>query len=289
MQHSHALTKKSASNLALAFILLPREKRDAMSALYAFCRAVDDVADEDSIPTETRRQQLAEWRADIQIAGSTQTPAFILNQEFQPIIHQFKLPFALFDELIKGCEMDLDTLRYADYDQLELYCYRVASAVGLLSLEIFGYRNPACHDYAVYLGKALQLTNILRDVKNDAARGRIYLPQSELAKFNVTEAEILEGKYSRRYFALANSVAQRARHFYSLAQQSLPPEDRQAMVAAELMGSVYWQLLLKLERGKFNVFGPQPLKLSKPHKLALILKSWVRFAVGSKSPNYGGQ
>jgi phytoene synthase len=289
MQHSHALTKKSASNLALAFILLPREKRDAMSALYAFCRAVDDVADEDSIPTETRRQQLAEWRADILIAGSTQTPTFVLNQEFQPIIHQFKLPFALFDELIKGCEMDLDTLRYANYDQLELYCYRVASAVGLLSIEIFGYRNPACHDYAIYLGKALQLTNILRDVKNDAARGRIYLPQSELAKFNVTEAEILEGKYSRRYFALANSVAQRARHFYNLAQKTLPQEDRKAMVAAELMGSVYWQLLLKLECGQFDVFGPQPLKLSKSHKLALILKSWVRFALGSKSSSYGSR
>jgi phytoene synthase len=287
MQHSHALTKKSASNLALAFILLPREKRDAMSALYAFCRAVDDVADEDSVPTALRRQQLAEWRADLKIAGSAQLPTFILNQEFQPIIHQFKLPFALFDELIKGCEMDLDTLRYADYDQLELYCYRVASAVGLLSIEIFGYQNSACHDYAIYLGKALQLTNILRDVKNDAARGRIYLPQSELKKFHVTEAEILESKYSERYYALARSVADRAKHFYDLAQKTLPPEDRQAMVAAELMGSVYWQLLQKLERGKFNVFGERPLKLSKPHKLALIIKSWLRFAVGSTTPSYG--
>ena len=206
MQHSRALTQKSASNLALAFILLPREKRDAMAALYAFCRAVDDVADEDSVPTEKRRAELVAWRADIRRATNGEPPEFILNQEFQPVIRRFQLPFARFDELIKGCEMDLDTLRYADYEQLELYCYRVASVVGLLSIEIFGYQNPACHDYAIYLGKALQFTNILRDVKNDAARGRIYLPQSELKKFNVTEAEILNSKYTENYFALATSV-----------------------------------------------------------------------------------
>jgi phytoene synthase len=287
MQHSRALTKKSASNLALAFILLPREKRDAMSALYAFCRAVDDVADEDSVPTEKRREQLAAWRADIRRACENQKPEFILNQEFQPVIRQFKLPFALFDELIQGCEMDLEKLRYENFDELELYCYRVASAVGLLSIEIFGYKNPACHDYAVYLGKALQLTNILRDVKNDAARGRIYLPQSELKKFNVTEAAILASRYSDNYFQLAGSIAARAKHFYSLAQKSLPPEDRKSMVAAELMGSVYWQMLQKLERGKFDVFGAQPLKLSKPHKLALIFGSWIRFATGSTASSYG--
>jgi phytoene synthase len=287
MQHSRALTKKSASNLALAFILLPREKRDAMSALYAFCRAVDDVADEDSVPTEKRREQLAAWRADIRRACENKKPEFILNQEFQPVIRQFKLPFALFDELIKGCEMDLEKLRYENFDELELYCHRVASVVGLLSIEIFGYQNPACHDYAVYLGKALQLTNILRDVKNDAARGRIYLPQSELKKFNVTEAEILDSKHSENYFALASSVAERVKSFYQLAQKTLPTEDRRSMVAAELMGSVYWQLLQKLARGKFDVFGPQPLKLSKPHKLALIVQSWVRFATGAKTSTYG--
>jgi phytoene synthase len=287
MLHSRALTRKSASNLALAFVLLPREKRDAMSALYAFCRAVDDVADEDSVPTEKRREQLATWRADIRRACENKNPEFILNQEFQPIVQQFKLPFRLFDELIQGCEMDLDTRRYKSHDQLELYCHRVASVVGLLSIEIFGCKNPASRDYAVHLGKALQLTNILRDVKNDAARGRIYLPLDELKKFNVSEAEILNSKYSDNYFQLAASVAARARHFYSLAQKNLPPEDRKALVAAELMGSVYWQLLQKLERGKFDVFGPQPVKLSKPHKLALVFQSWLRFATGAKSSNYG--
>ena len=287
LQHSRALTKKSASNLALAFILLPREKRDAMAALYAFCRAVDDVADEDAVPAEKRREQLAAWREDIRRACENRAPQFILNQEFQPVIQKFRLPFALLDELIKGCEMDLEKPRYDTFEDLDLYCYRVASVVGLLSIEIFGYQNAACHDYAIHLGKALQLTNILRDVKNDGARGRIYLPLSELKKFNVSEAEILNSQYSERYFALATNVAQRAKDFYQLARKTLPPEDRKSMVAAELMGSVYWELLQKLERGKFNVFGPQPLKLSKPHKMALILKSWLRHIAGSKSPNYG--
>ena len=287
MQHSRAITRKSASNLALAFILLPRQKRDAMSALYAFCREVDDVADDETVPTEKRRAQLSEWRADIQQACKNGSPQFPVNRELQTVIQQFHLPFDLFNELIKGCEMDLDTKRYENFEQLELYCHRVASVVGLLSIEIFGYKNAATRDYAIYLGKALQLTNILRDVKTDAARGRIYLPQSELKKFNVSEVEILDSKYSDRYFTLAADVAGRAKTFYQLAQKTLPSEDRKAMVAAELMGSVYWRLLQKLEGEKFNVFGAQPLKLSKPQKLALIFCSWLKFVSNSKTPNYG--
>ncbi|HUC84356.1 MAG TPA: presqualene diphosphate synthase HpnD [Candidatus Acidoferrales bacterium] len=287
LQHSRALTKKSASNLALAFILLPREKRDAMAALYAFCRAVDDVADEDFAPVEIRRRELAAWREDVRRACENGDPQFMLNREFQPVIDQFRLPFALFDELLNGCEMDLEKLRYETFAELDLYCYRVASVVGLLSIEIFGYHSPASRDYAVYLGKALQLTNILRDVKNDAARGRIYLPRIEMQKFRVCESEILEGGYSERYAALAASIAEHARGYYRLAHDTLPTADRKAMVAAELMGSVYWRLLLKLERGKFNVFGPRPLKLGKSHKLALIARSWLRHTLGATSPNYG--
>jgi phytoene synthase len=287
MHHSRAITRKSASNLALAFILLPRKKRDAMSALYAFCREVDDVADDEAVPTEKRRAQLAGWRDDVKRTCENQSPKFAVNRELQSVIKQFGLPFALFDELIKGCEMDLDTRRYENFDQLELYCHRVASVVGLLSIEIFGYKNPATRDYAVYLGKALQLTNILRDVKTDAARGRIYLPQSELKKFNVSEEEILGSKYSDRYFSLAASVADRAKSFYQLARKTLPTEDRQSMVAAELMGSIYWQLLQKLERQQFNVFGGRIIRINRPQKLLLILRSWLRFMTGSISSSYG--
>lgn len=287
MEQSQAITRKSASNLALAFVLLPQSKRDAMSALYAFCREVDDVADEDSVPVAQRRAGLKAWRTDIRRACEGGRPEFRVNQEFQPFIHQYQLRFELFDELIKGCEMDLDTLRYETHEELELYCHRVASVVGLLSIEIFGYQNPACRAYAVHLGKALQLTNILRDVRNDAGRGRIYLPLTELKLFNVTEAEILRHEYSDRFAKLAASVAARARNYYRLARETLPAEDRRAMVAAELMGSVYWRLLRKLEAKQFNVLGSEPTRLNKPQKLAIIFRSWLRLAVGATASNYG--
>ena len=287
MDHSRAITRKSASNLALAFVVLPRAKRDAMSALYAFCREVDDVADEESTPVETRRARLAEWRADVQRACENQSPQFPVNRELQPVIRQFNLRFELFDDLIQGCEMDLTRNRYEDFEALEQYCHHVASVVGLLSIEIFGYKNPACRDYAAHLGQALQLTNILRDVKTDAERGRIYLPLAELKKFNVTEDEILEGQYSERYIKLAASVAGRARNFYRLARETLPAEDRRSMAAAELMGSVYWRLLLKLERQQFNVFGPCPTRINNGHKILLIFQNWLRSATGTTTPNYG--
>jgi len=287
MQESQAITQKSASNLALAFIMLPKERRDAMSVLYAFCREVDDVADEEQVPTEQRREQLGAWREDVRRATDGGAPQFAVNRELQPVAKQFHLPFSLFDELIQGCEMDLEKKRYENYEELELYCYRVASVVGLLSIEIFGYRDPKSRDYAIYLGKALQLTNILRDVRTDAERGRIYLPQSELARFKVTEREILNFEYSDRFHALAESVAARAKHFYRLARETLPPEDRRSMVAANLMGEVYWRLLRKLERQQFNVFGPKPTRLNKAQKLLLIFRSWCRFILGATSPNYG--
>jgi phytoene synthase len=287
MQESRAITRKSASNLALAFVMLPKHKRDGMSALYAFCREVDDVADDESVAVSARRQRLASWREDIRRTCDGQDAQFPVNRELQPIIEQCHLSFELFDELLRGVEMDLEIKRYDNYDQLELYCYRVASVVGLLSIEIFGYTDPACRPYAIYLGKALQLTNILRDVRNDAERGRIYLPLTELARFAVLPEEILRQEYSDRYVALAASVADRARHFYQLARQTLPAADRRSMVAAELMGSVYWRLLRKLERQKFNVFCRGLTRLNKAQKLLLILRAWYRFASAAMSPNYG--
>ena len=159
--------------------------------------------------------------------------------------------------------------------------------VGLLSIEIFGYRNPACRDYAIFLGKALQLTNILRDVRTDAAWGRIYLPLEELRRAGVSEDEILQGRYSERFAALASHVAQRAHHFYERARRALPPEDWRSMAAAELMGSVYWRLLAKLEARAFDVFGSRPVHLSKSHKLLLVLRMWYRILSGAPAPSYG--
>ena len=287
MEESQSITRKSASNLALAFVLLPKAKRAGMTALYAFCREVDDVADDESVPVDRRRARLAQWRADIQRACTGQTAAFRVNQELSPIIAAHRLPFELFDELIRGVEMDLDIKRYETFEELEQYCYRVASVVGLLSIEIFGYSNPGCRVYADALGKALQLTNILRDVRTDAERGRIYLPLAELRRFNVPPEEILRFESSDRFRRLAASVADRARHFYQLARKTLPAEDRRSMAAAELMGSVYWRLLRKLESRNFDVLGPHPTRLSAGHKLLLIARGWCRTFSGAFTPNYG--
>jgi phytoene synthase len=287
MQQSRAITRKSASNLALAFVLLPKAKRDGMSALYAFCREVDDVADDESLSVALRRERLAAWREDIRRACAGASPEIAVNAELQPVIDRYHLPFDYFDELIKGVEMDLDIKRYRDYADLELYCYRVASVVGLLSIEIFGYTDPGCKQYAIFLGKALQFTNILRDIRSDAERGRVYLPLSELERFQVSPEEIMSLQYSDRFFGLANSVAQRAREFYRQARRALPAADRRSMVAAELMGSVYWRLLNKLESQRFNVFGPHPTRLTKAQKLLLIFRAWYRLASGAMSPTYG--
>lgn len=287
METSRNITRKSASNLALAFALLPKARRDAMSALYAFCREVDDVADDESQPVEQRREQLAAWRSDIKKACEGGNPEFSVNRELRPVVAQYGLQFEHFSELIQGCEMDLEITRYPDFEALEEYCHLVASVVGLLSIEVFGYHNPKCRDYAIHLGRALQLTNILRDVRNDALRGRIYLPLSELTRHSVTEAEILSGTYSDRFVALGRAVADRARDHYKQARTLLPDEDRGAMVAAELMGAVYWRLLEKLKRNRFNVFQPKLTRLSKPHKACLIFGTWLRHLAGATTPAYG--
>jgi phytoene synthase len=287
MQHSRAITKKSASNLALAFMLLPRPKRDAMSALYAFCREVDDVADEESTPAAQRLARLKEWGEDIRRACEGRSPRMAVNQELQPFIHRFRLPLEHFDAILQGVEMDLSIKRYPTYQELDLYCYRVASAVGLLSIEIFGYTQPACREYAVQLGKALQFTNILRDVGTDAARGRIYLPLAELEAFQVCPDEILRRESSDRFVRLAESFAARARDFYRVAAASLPVADRRSMVAAELMGSVYWRLLERIERSGFDVLGAAPAQVPKAEKIRLTFRAWRRHWWGSLAPNYG--
>jgi 15-cis-phytoene synthase len=287
MELSYAITRQSASNLALAFVLLPKPKRDGMSALYAFCREVDDIADDEGLPIAERRTRLAAWRTDVQSACDGGAPSNPVVRELKPVIAQHRLPYALFHELIQGVEMDLDINRYQSYDDLDQYCYRVASVVGLLSIEIFGYRNAACREYAVNLGKALQLTNILRDVRSDALRGRIYLPLQELARFQVRPEEILGCTYTEPYACLAHSVAQRARCFYLRAREALPAEDRRSMGPAELMGSVYWRLLEKLEAQRFDVFNGSRTRLTKAQKLFLILRTWYRLWTGALVPNYG--
>ncbi len=284
---SSQITRKSASNLALAFILLPARKRQAMSALYAFCREVDDVADEDSLPVKERRHSLAAWRRDIHTACHGGAPVMPVNCELQPFIQEFGLRYELFAALLEGVEMDLETFRYPDYATLERYCYHVASVVGLLSIEIFGYTDPRCRDYAVALGQALQLTNILRDVGNDAQRGRIYVPQEELLRFGVRPEDILNRQTSPEFKCVCRAVHERAKAFFADARRLLPAQDRKAMIAAELMGSVYWHLLTRLEDKDFPVLDDHPVRLGKGLKLGLIFLAWCRVTTGLPFAAYG--
>jgi phytoene synthase len=183
-------------------------------------------------------------------------------------------------------EMDLELNRYPDYDALEAYCYRAASAVGLLSIEIFGYQDGACQHYAIHLGKALQLTNILRDIANDAQRGRIYLPMCELARFKVEPDEILERHYSERFRDLASSVAERAAFHYAQAKRVLPHCDRRSMATAELMGCVYWRLLQKIAHYQYDIFNRPKIRLGGLEKLNLISRTGLALITGIGFPRY---
>lgn len=287
--NSQQITKKSASNLALAFILLPENKRKAMQVLYAFCREVDDVADDESKPVSVRKKSLNDWKLDLQRAYSTdEKPHFLVNQELQRVLSDFDLKKDDFIALLDGVESDLTQSRIATREELETYCYRVASAVGLLSIPIFGFKSAKTKEYAVLLGKALQITNILRDVKSDAELGRIYLPAEDLEKFGVTEEQILNGHFDKNLNSLCSHYAHIAIDYYKRAFDVLPSEDRKAMVAAELMGAVYWNILKKLAQRKFNLWnGSGRTRLSKSQKLFLILKTWFQLNFLPKSTNYG--
>ena len=286
---SQLVTAKSGSNLAAAFFLLPKAKRHAMVALYAFCREVDDAADNDSVPSVKRAASLQQWRDDIRRACEWGEPQFQVCRELRPFIRQFALPFYLFDELLVGMESDLEKNRYRDFDELKLYCHRVASVVGLLSIRIFKCDGDEAERYAENLGQALQLTNILRDVAEDAKRGRIYLPQSMLEKHEVAEEDILNGRFSAGYANATQEIAERAWAHYRLARESFPEEQRQQLVASEAMGGIYWRLLGKLRAVQYNVFqsNGRRLKINRLAKLGIGLKIWLRSRRKSYTPDYG--
>jgi 15-cis-phytoene synthase len=265
------ITRRASSNFYYAFMLLPLERRRALHAVYAFCRFVDDIADDDTIAQPA--EMLTRWRDELQqvFAG---TPTRPVSRALADNVGRFNLPRRYFDEIIDGVEMDLTRRRYESFDELSLYCRRVASAVGLICIEIFGYRNPTTRIYAEKLGLAFQLTNIIRDVREDAERGRIYLPLEDLRRFAVTEAELLDGAYSGRFRTLMAFEASRARDFYREAAQALPPEDRPSMLSAEAMRLIYSALLERIVRSDYRVFDRRH-RLSTPRKLYLVGRAWA--------------
>jgi len=269
------ITRVSKSNLALGFISLGRERKRDITVFYAFCRVIDDIADSAELTLEEKQVRLATWRRMLRTAA-TGDP--LLARDLRCLIEKYSLPVGMFEEIIAGVEMDLTILRYRTFEELRVYCYRVASAVGLVSIEIFGYRNPRCKEYAIELGLALQMTNIIRDVGKDLHGGRIYLPQEDLARFNYSEIELQDRQYEERFLRLMEFEAVRAREFFARATAVLPSEDRRAMAPAEIMASIYRGLLRQMELDKFRVFEKE-YRLSKLEKAGRIatqlLKSFL--------------
>jgi phytoene synthase len=268
------ITRQSGSNLALAFFSLDRERRQDITVFYAFCRVVDDIADSSTLLPEEKRRRLATWRAAVANAAPDEDA---LAPEIRRVMAKYSLRPQMLDEIIAGVEMDLGMVRYATWDDLRVYCYRVASAVGLVSIEIFGYNSPQTRDYAVDLGLALQTTNIIRDVAQDARNSRIYLPQDEMKRFGYSDAELERDEHNERFVALMQFQAQRSRAFYHRAAQLLPEQDRRAMLPARIMASVYGALLGKIERDRFRVF-ERHYRLSRLEKAARIAAATLNFA-----------
>jgi phytoene synthase len=271
------LTRQSGTNFYYAFRLLPAEKRRAIYALYAFCRVVDDCVDEEDGDGE---EGLARWLAEVRRAYAGR-PETELGRELAETVARFPIPRGSFEDIVAGCRMDLTPRRYATFADLRVYCERVASAVGLASIEIFGYDDPRTREYAVELGLALQLTNILRDVGPDAERDRLYLPLEDLARFGVAEPEILAaGRDPRapRPEGLARLLAfeaDRARAHYAAAAGHLPACDRRSMLAAEIMGSIY-RAILEEWAARGHPVGGDRVRLGKPHKMWLALRTVPR-------------
>jgi 15-cis-phytoene synthase len=267
------ITRQSKSNLALAFISLGRERKRDITVFYAFCRVIDDIADSAQFDAVQKQVRLAAWREMLRRACADEP---VLAREVRGLIDKYSLPIDILEEIIAGVEMDLSISRYATFEELRVYCYRVASAVGLVSIEIFGYRNARCKEYALELGLALQMTNIIRDVGKDLRSGRIYLPQEDLARFGYSEMELQDRQHNERFVRLMEFEAARAREFFSRAAEALPPEDRRAMVPAEIMSSIYRGLLRRMELDQFRVFETE-YRLSGLEKVGRIAAQLVKF------------
>ncbi len=271
------VTRRSRSNFYYAFLALPRARREALYAVYAFCRTVDDIAD---LPPEqgdagSRRAALGWWRQELaRCYEPGAEPTHPIAQRLAAAVRAYRIPRQALDAILDGVEMDVDGAVYETAEDLYPYCYRVASAVGLASIEIFGYTDPRARQYAVDLGIALQLTNILRDVGADARAGRIYLPQADLRRFGVTADDLRSGRYTPGFVSLMEHGVARARRFYRAAREAFPVRDARSLVAAEIMGRIYYALLCEIEARRFRVFGER-IGLPTHRKVAIALRCWA--------------
>ena len=267
---------QSGSSFTVSFIFLPKPKRDAMTALYAFCREVDDVVDE-CTDYNVAQIKLNWWKTEITNLYASK-PQHPVSKALQPFVAQFNLSQEHFLEIIDGMEMDLKFNRYEDFKQLQLYCYRVASCVGLLTVQIFGYQNRKTLKYAHDLGMAFQLTNIVRDVGEDARRGRIYLPLDELKKAKVSEEDILKGAETPQIKELMEFQIERAESFYDKALRELPAEDAKQQRAGLMMAAIYRTLLREIKMDGAEKVLNHKVAIPPMRKLMLALKTYFKYA-----------
>lgn len=279
---SREISRRSGSNFYLSFFFLPAEKRNGLLSVYAFSRLVDDAVDEASSPEEAKRQMVI-WRQRLDACycekdSEDREISHPLLAELQETIRGFKIPKAYFDDLLVGVEMDLTKKRYATFQELERYCYHVAGTVGLLCNHLFGLDEEGARRYALHLGTAFQLTNIIRDVGSDADRGRIYLPLEDLERFRVPESDFLEKKKTPAFLELMQFQSDRARVFFEKAFEALPDRERKKLVPAEIMSIFYQRILQRIQKENFPVF-ERKVALSKGEKLALMVKTVLRSLV----------
>lgn len=271
------IAKTSKSSFYYAFNLLPNEKRDAMNTVYAFCRQTDDIVDQENLSVDIKYEKLHKWTYELEKALNGHSEYVLLNK-LGKTISQFNIPLEPFFELLKGMEMDLQKNRYLTFEDLKLYCYRVASTVGLMCIEIFGYKHKSAKDFAVDLGIALQLTNILRDVKKDSQNGRIYLPQEELQKFNYSEKEILSQNYNENFKNLMSYQVQRAENYFEHATHDLNLDDKYSMFAARAMQHIYHKILEKIIAADYDVYHKN-IKVTKIEKVGISIGVWAKYSL----------
>lgn len=264
------------SNFYFSFLALPGPKREAIETIYAFCRTTDDIVDEAGDETE-KHDRLLTWTDELKRSLYGVSSYTLLNK-LATIITRFRIPVDHFYELIKGMEMDLTRKRYETFEELQQYCYRAGSTVGLICAEVFGYKNEQTRQYAINLGIALQLTNILRDIKADAKRGRIYIPQEDLKRFNYSEDDVFRNTYDQRFIDLMKFECERAHQFYKKAKTFLAEEDKPLFTAARTMGNIYYLLLRRIESNHYDIYSKR-VRLSSSIKflVAVVLRLRNKF------------
>ena len=261
------------TSFSYSFVVLPDEQRRAIGVVWDFCRAVDDAVDE-AVDVTTAATEVIKWRAEVGRLFGPDQPETPQARALKPYVAMFSLSRQPFDDLVDGVEMDLQRSRYDTFDELIGYCRRVASAVGLMCIEVFGCRDSRSRDYAFNLGLALQVTNIVRDIKADLQQGRIYLPQEDLARYGVTEADLAAGKMTEPVRKLIAHECQRARHFFAAARQAMPPDESRKLVAAEIMGGIYFEILQRIERRGYDVF-TERVRVPKFVRARIAIQIWA--------------